>query len=298
MGPGDGAEAEWIAVDWGSSNRRVYAMRGDGSCVGRWADGSGVLAMARDDFPAEAVAIRARTGDLPMLLAGMVGSDRGWANAPYVPTPARLEDVAAAICWVDPGRTGIVPGVSQAGPQDVMRGEEVQILGAVHAGLSASDGLICHPGTHAKWISVECGAIARFTTMMTGELFAMLQRHSVLAPQMTGEAKDGPVFRRGVSEALDGAVPQAALFAIRAAHVLGEGKGDGEGASFASGILIGCEVAAALRGAGDGPVTIIGRGDLAALYAVALSMVGRESCLVDDSAAFLAGMNAIKEMAR
>lgn len=295
MAPGDDAGTEWIAVDWGSSNRRVYAMRGDGSCIGRWADAAGVLTMARERFPAEVAALRARSGDGLMLLAGMVGSDRGWVNVPYVPAPARLAEVAAAVRWVDPGRTGIVPGVSQGAPHDVMRGEEVQILGAVHAGLAPADGLVCHPGTHAKWTAVADGAVVRFTTMMTGELFGLLQKHSILAPQMTGEARDGPAFRGGVARALAGAVPQAALFGIRAAHVLGEG--DGDGASFASGILIGSEVAAALEKAGDGAVTIIGRGDLAALYAVALSMAGRESRLVDDSAAFLAGMTAIRGMA-
>lgn len=296
MGPDGDAAARWIAVDWGSSNRRVHAMREDGSSIDSWSDARGVLTVAGADFPAEAAAIRERTGDLPMLLAGMIGSDRGWMSVPYVPAPARLEDIAAAIVWVEPGRTGIVPGVSQVSPPDVMRGEEVQILGAVHAGTVPSDALVCHPGTHAKWIMVEDGAIARFTTMMTGEIFALLQHHSVLAPQMSGPAADGPAFRSGVEMALSGVAPQAALFGIRARHVLGEG--DGNGASFASGILIGSEIAAALAHQGDAPVTIIGRGDLAALYAVALTMAGRTNRTADDRAAFLAGMTAIREMAR
>jgi 2-dehydro-3-deoxygalactonokinase len=296
MVPEGEAGARWIAVDWGSSNRRVYAVDANGHCLGFWADAHGVLATAPGDFPAEAAAIRARSGDHVLLLAGMIGSDRGWTGVPYVQVPARLEQVAAALVWVEPGRTGIVPGVSQPAPHDVMRGEEVQILGAVHAGLAPPDGLICHPGTHAKWITVEGGAIARFTTMMTGELFALLQRHSVLAPQMKGDAADGPAFRRGVEIALSGVAPQSALFGIRARHVLGQD--DGDGASFASGILIGSEVAAGLRQAGGGEVTVIGRGDLAALYAVALTMAGRESRTVDGSAAFLAGMTVIRDNAQ
>lgn len=285
--------AHWIAVDWGSSNRRVHVMRRDGSCLDHWADACGVLASQGIDFPAEAAAIRARAGDLPMLLAGMVGSDRGWTATPYVPVPAGLERVAATVVRLEDGRTAIVPGVSQGDPHDVMRGEEVQALGAVHAGLAPADGLICHPGTHAKWIMMKGGAIARFTTMMTGELYALLQHHSVLSPQMSGRAADGPAFREGAAAGLSGIAPQAGLFGIRARHVLG--ASDGDGASYASGLLIGSEVRAALAGDGAGPVSIIGRGDLAALYAAVMTLAGRRCSQLDDRACFLAGMTAIRD---
>ena len=41
-----------------------------------------------------------------------------------------------------------------------MRGEEVQLLGACAAATFDCDGLVCHPGTHTKWVEMEGGAIA------------------------------------------------------------------------------------------------------------------------------------------
>ena len=84
MGWGDG----YIAVDWGTTNRRAYAVDAAGRCEADMADDLGLLAVPKGGFAEAAAAIRARLGDRPMLLAGMVGSNRGWVEAPYVPAPA------------------------------------------------------------------------------------------------------------------------------------------------------------------------------------------------------------------
>ena len=148
----------FIAVDWGTTNRRAWRMEG-GAFRQEFEDGSGVLSVATADFPGFVAQIRERLGDHPMLMAGMVGSNRGWVEAPYVPCPARLDDLVSALAWPDPGRTAIVPGLSSDDPPDVMRGEEVQILGAVEAGLIPPDALVCHPGTHNKWAIVRGGQL-------------------------------------------------------------------------------------------------------------------------------------------
>jgi 2-dehydro-3-deoxygalactonokinase len=164
----------YIAVDWGTTNRRAYLIDASGRLVDTFADELGLMSVPEGGFDAAGAEIRQRLGERPMLLAGMVGSNRGWREAPYAPAPAGVEDLARAILWIEPGRTGIVPGVSQSGADgaDVMRGEEVQVLGAVAAGHVPPDTLICHPGTHAKWIRMESGRITSFRTMMTGELFS------------------------------------------------------------------------------------------------------------------------------
>src|SRR3546814_4789014 len=61
-----------------------------------------------------------------------------------------------------------------------MRGEETQVLGAL-AALPATGGLVCLPGTHSKWVRVEDGALQGFATYMTGEVFDLLQGHSILS---------------------------------------------------------------------------------------------------------------------
>jgi 2-dehydro-3-deoxygalactonokinase len=285
----------YIAVDWGTTNRRAYAVGAGGRVEGSFEDDLGLMSVPRGGFEAAAAEIRQRLGDRPMLLAGMVGSNRGWREAPYVPCPAGAADLAAALLWIEPGRVAIVPGVSQTGAAaDAMRGEEVQLLGAVAAGLAPPDGAICHPGTHAKWVSMSGGRIASFRTMMTGELFSLLRKHSILADQLQGEVKADDGFRAGAAAALAGEELLSGLFGIRAGHVLGLTQGDA--ASYASGLLIGGDVRAGLRLAPERIVTLIGRPDLCALYAAALAQAGREALQVDGAAAFLAGMQMLTEM--
>lgn len=286
----------YIAVDWGTTNRRAYAVDADGRVVDRFEDDRGLLAVPQDGFEAAAAEIRARLGDRPMLLAGMVGSNRGWREAPYVPCPATAADLAAAILWIEPGRTGIVPGVSQSGPAgaDVMRGEEVQVFGAVAAGLVPPDCLICHPGTHSKWIVMHAGRIGAFRTMMSGELFGLLREHSILAEQLQGHVSPDTAFREGAAAALAGAELLSALFGIRARHLLGE-AGAGA-ASYASGLLIGSDVRAGLELNGGGTLLLIGRPDLCDLYAAALDVAGEEASTVDGGAAFREGIRLLTKM--
>ena len=115
--------AEIIAVDWGTTNRRAWRIA-DGGVEAEFEDGRGILSIEGEAFAPAVAEIRERLGNHPMLLAGMVGSNRGWAEAPYVPCPAGLDDLVGRLCWPEPGRTAIVPGLSSADPPDVMRGEK------------------------------------------------------------------------------------------------------------------------------------------------------------------------------
>lgn len=291
-----GWRERYLAVDWGTTNRRAYLLGEGGALIDEFADECGLKSVPPGGFDAAVAQIRQRLGDHPMLLAGMVGSNKGWREAPYVPCPATPPDLADAILWVEPGRTGIVPGVCQRGPAgaDVMRGEEVQVIGAVAAGQVPPDCTICHPGTHAKWIRMEGGAISSFRTMMTGELFSLLTRHSILADQLAGEAAVDDGFHAGVAEAMRGGDILSGLFGIRARHLLGESES--EQASYASGLLIGSDVKAGLAMHDGGSVALIGRPDLCALYAAALTQPGVETTQLDGDQAFLAGMNLLTEM--
>jgi 2-dehydro-3-deoxygalactonokinase len=285
----------YIAVDWGTTNRRVYAVDGDGWLLETIEDELGIMAVPAGGFEAAAAEIRERFSGRPVLMAGMVGSNRGWVEAPYVPTPAGTAELAAAILWIEPDAVGIVPGVSlRDGRADVMRGEEVQALGALALGTIGPDALICHPGTHTKWISMEGGRIGPFQTMMTGELFALLRKHSILAAQLDGEVAADRWFREGAAASLGGADLLSSLFSVRARHVQGQSLGNG--ASYASGLLIGSDVRAGLPLHDEGPVALVGRSDLCALYGAALALAGRETIEVDGAEAFLAGMRALVEM--
>ena len=285
--------ARFIAVDWGTTNRRAFAIEG-GRVVASERDDGGAASLSAADYPAEVAGLRARLGDWPMLLAGMVGSNIGWRVVPYVAVPAGLPALAAALDWID-ARTAIVPGLSfrEGDRADVMRGEEMQLLGAAAAGSVPDDGLLCQPGTHCKWARLEEGAITGFTTAMTGELFALLRAHSLLARQLGGAVADGPPFRAGVAEGAKRDLA-ASLFGIRARSVTGLGD-DGDAAAFASGLLIGADVAARIDAGAT--VHILADPALGGLYAAAIAEIGGTAHLVDSDAAFVAGITRLWELA-
>lgn len=279
---------EFIAVDWGTTNRRCYVVDPVGTVSEVKQDEGGILAIEPDSFANEAAIIRERHGNRPLLMAGMIGSDRGWVEVPYVGCPVGIEDLARAAAWIVPGQIAIVPGVSDtaAGRADVMRGEEVQFLGAVAAGLVPADALLCQPGTHCKWARMEAGRIAGFTTTLTGELFALLAKHSLLAPQIGDSVAADSNFLAGIEQARQGDI-LASLFSVRAAAALG--KDAGPGASFISGLLIGADVAARPGVAGS-EVYVLAEPKLGDLYSFAIEACGGSARLVDSREAFVAGM--------
>jgi 2-dehydro-3-deoxygalactonokinase len=281
----------FIAVDWGTTNRRAWRIAG-GVVAQEFEDSRGVLSVDKAAFPAAVAEIRERLGDHPLLMAGMVGSNRGWVEAPYVPCPAGLADIAGALCWAEPERTAIVPGLSSDNPPDVMRGEEAQIVGAITAGLVPADALICHPGTHNKWVIVAGGRVARFRTVMTGELFSLLGKHSILSDLLGGDIEPGEAFRAGAARGLAGDALGAELFSVRASVLLGKSRKQ-DAADFTSGLLIGADIAFGLQqGAGD-VVFVMGSPTLTRLSAAAIDAAGRRATEIDGETAFLAGINAI-----
>jgi 2-dehydro-3-deoxygalactonokinase len=286
---------EYIAVDWGTTNRRAWRVEG-GVAGAEFEDGCGITSVEPGGFPARVREVRQRLGDLPLVMAGMIGSNRGWVEAPYVPCPAGPDAIAAALLEVPGERAWIVPGLSLASGTrgDVMRGEETQLFGAVASGLCPPDAVVCHPGTHNKWALIEAGRVTRFTTMMTGEMFNLLRQHSILRGWLDRPAAPDEAFRNGVADGLEGRALTADLFGVRAGVLLGLKKAE-DAASFVSGLLIGADVRTGLAEYGSGEVMVMGRPELTALYAAALDVAGAGSRQVDGEAALLAGINAIVE---
>jgi 2-dehydro-3-deoxygalactonokinase len=291
MGWADG----YIAVDWGTTNRRAYLIDPSGKQSSEFEDGKGILSVPPDGFPDALAEIRRKLGDKPLLLAGMIGSNRGWREAPYVPCPASIDDLVQGLVW--PGeREVIVPGVSYVGDgrADVMRGEEVQLLGAAAAGLADPDGLVCHPGTHNKWTLLRHGRLHEFRTIMTGELFSLLKEHSILSDLLQGPVDVNDAFREAARHAIFHEALPADLFSVRARVLLGQAKKE-DAASWTSGLLIGTDVRVGLTVPTGAQITVMGRPDLTRLYAAALHEAGRHSIEVDGEQSFLAGIRKIAE---
>ena len=284
----------FIAVDWGTTNRRAYLLDSNGRNEGEFEDGKGILSVRRGEFEGAIAEIREKLGERPMLLAGMVGSNRGWVEAPYVPCPAGGEDLARGLVRIGDD-VAIVPGVAMTdGRSDVMRGEEVQLIGATASGQIPKNCLVCHPGTHNKWVRVSNGRIESFRTVMTGELFSMLKARSILSDLLSQRVKPGDAFREGVRRGLSGIGITSELFEVRARFLLGKLDAS-DGASVISGLLIGEDVRVGLADNKGASVVVMGRPELTKLYSAALDVAGVQSEPLDGESAFIAGARAIVE---
>jgi 2-dehydro-3-deoxygalactonokinase len=210
-----------IGLDWGTSSLRAALLDSNGEVLQERSLPRGILTVAAGDFPAvfdQACGDWMRGGNALALIAGMAGSRQGWIEAPYCPCPAGFSDIAARLAWMEPGRIAIVPGLSceQHGIPDVMRGEETQVFGALQL-LGVERGLFVLPGTHSKWVSVTKQRIQAFSTFMTGEFYALLRQHSILArtlPEGDGEL-DTQAFLRGMKHALQSGSLLHAAFSAR-----------------------------------------------------------------------------------
>lgn len=290
--------ATHVLVDWGTTSFRLWLVDARGAVIAESRGSDGMMQAAETGF--EAVLARHletvnAPRHLPILICGMAGARQGWVEAPYAPVPADLSNLTDRTVDVPTGlgAVRILPGVSQPSPEspDVMRGEETQLLGLAAGGTS---GLVCMPGTHCKWVELENGAIQRFSTFLTGELFDVLARHSILKHAVDLETRPSEaheVFLASMRLSLaDPGGAWGRIFALRAGQLLGFTERT-DGASQLSGLLIGAEVGAALRRhPGHETVTLIAAGPLAVLYGATLDEAGLRVRLVDAEEATRRGL--------
>jgi 2-dehydro-3-deoxygalactonokinase len=293
------SRAAFIAGDWGTSRLRLYLCDAVGHVLAR-GEGEGALVPdCAGRFAAAVAAWDKAHGALPAVLGGMVGSTIGWREVPYLTCPAKPAAIAgAALRFEAEGRAvAILPGLScvgKTGAPDVMRGEETQILGALrlYPPLTKGRHIFCLPGTHTKWVAVEDGTVTLFQTALSGELFELLRRHSVLARDSSEVDAQSPAFALGLefTRRNAGADLLHLLFSARSRVVTGE-MAKTDAASYLSGLVLGKDVATALSLLDiRGPVQLICTPALAALYARALNAYDLDSAVIDGDRAALAGL--------
>jgi len=273
-------KAALIGLDWGTSRLRALLLDVRGTVVERRDSAHGLTALPEGGFDAALAAITRGWPACPRLACGMVGARGGWREVDYVDVPADVDDVAGALGQVmaaDGQPLWMVPGVRNRARPEVMRGEETQVLGALADAPSLrAESTWMLPGTHCKWVTVRAGRIVDLRTAMTGELFALLLRHSLLGQGIEVEGThDVARFVDGVRAARDsgGAGGLSRLFSARALRLDGQLAAD-EVAGWLSGLLIGEEIRAML--AADDRVRtralhLIGESALCAHYRRALA---------------------------
>ncbi|TIX91873.1 2-dehydro-3-deoxygalactonokinase [Rhizobium sp. P44RR-XXIV] len=292
----------YVAVDWGTSSFRLWLIGEDGNILAERRSGEGMTVAAQTGFAkvlqAHLDAISAPS-DIPVIVCGMAGARQGWVEAGYIDTPASLAAILTGAVAV-PGQSRdvrILPGLAQRSTQapDVMRGEETQLLGAIAADAKGEQ-IVCMPGTHSKWVRVLDGEVTGFSTFMTGELFDVITRHSILSHAVAGSA-DMPADTKAFETALKAAFEKPALatnllFTARSGQLL-HGLTSAGAQALISGTLIGTEIAGALSSAGRGAaITLVASGRLQALYEDAFRSLSLPYQTIDADAAVRRGLSA------
>ena len=289
-------KADWIAVDWGTTALRAWAMSTSGTLLAEAHSEQGMGSLDPDAFePAllDLISAWLPAGKTRVIACGMVGARQGWIEADYARTPcAPTASTLTHAPTTDPRLdVRILPGVCQMSPADVMRGEETQIAG-FQALNPEFDGVIVLPGSQTKWVHMSAREIVSFQTVMTGEIFAALSNHTVLRHSVTCDDWDASAFDNAVDESLSRPEKLAAkLFSLRAEGLL-NGMTNATAKSRLSGLLIGAEIAACKPYWLGQPVALIGDKKLCALYARALKPQGVDAVLTDATAMTLAGLKA------
>jgi 2-dehydro-3-deoxygalactonokinase len=290
-------EPALIAVDWGTSSFRLWVLDGEDKVLSESRGGDGMLFAAREGFAnvlLRHLKAAKAPADRPILICGMAGARGGWAEAGYVETPANLSAISErAIAAPGVKRDiRILPGLCQRleGRPDVMRGEETQLLGAASA--LAGRALVCMPGTHSKWVTVEDGRVEGFSTYMTGELYDAISRHTILAaPEKT--VADGPesaAFKDAVRAAF--AQPgriTSQLFAARSGQLL-NGATPSAALAHISGTLIGAEIGGATGSDNRHKIQLVASGGLRSLYESAFRTLDMTTHTIDADDAVRKGL--------
>jgi 2-dehydro-3-deoxygalactonokinase len=296
----------FISCDWGTSNFRLRVLDREGLQIleefradlgiaavfqqwqqtGKGADEEGSrVSFYQEILLPQIQQLSTRPGlpseGLPLIISGMASSSLGMMELPYkeLPLDIRGHDLHRMVLPATdrfPHEIVLVSGVRTA--DDVMRGEETQLIGCLSGRQVAStapreeEGFFIFPGTHSKHVWVKGDQVTGFTTYMTGEFFYLLSQKSILSGAVTTPSKEADhwkSFERGVEDVQAGGLLHSS-FLVRTNHLFGRWSGE-ENYAYLSGLLIGEELKGAARA--RLPVTLVGSGLQAAYYKSALNVL-------------------------
>ena len=239
----------WIAVDWGTTNFRAFLMERM-TVIDELSAAEGILSVVDHQFETVLHTNIFKWLDkfpsIPILMAGMVGSQQGWFETPYQSLPANVKSLAGNIfsfqaewgsqIWIVPG----VTGASHYDLPDVMRGEETQLIGLSQLSDHADNYAIL-PGTHSKHSFIHNGTIEEFTSFMTGELFSLLMATSMIGKELPEQIDHDEFFLIGVEQAQKSIPFTHLIFSARSKR-LNQDIPSQYIRSYLSGLLIGYEL--------------------------------------------------------
>ncbi len=274
MSTADRKTAIKAGVDWGSTSFRAYRFDDTGGVLETISASAGIKTVVDQNFEAVLQATIGHwlgPGD-EVLFSGMITSRNGWIETPYLECPVQLErlyDNAVRHTLSSKIRALFLPGVCMRTPAaDVMRGEELQLYGA----LNHDEQVVVLPGTHSKWASLSQGVLKEFKTVITGELFDLLRNQSLVGALATSEEWIESSFVEGVNEGYASANIVTRLFSARSSVLL-EQLDANAAHSYLSGLLIGNEISEMDAMINANPVMLVGSETLVKSYLCAFNAV-------------------------
>lgn len=289
---------DFLIVDWGTTNFRAFAINNQNQVCAKIELPMGLKKITNGEF-AEGLeqALGSWTPnfkDLPIYMAGMVGSSNGWVNVPYVNTPTSVRKLAEktykfTMPWGAVAH--IIPGVyhkDENGEFDVMRGEEVQIFGLIDKIDNRSFSVVL-PGTHSKHVIVQDDQLKRFDSYMTGELFSIIRDHTIIGIDLPRQDQSHSAYIKGVLSGQNGGVTSQ-IFKARTGKIFNQIK-ETEIDDYLSGILIGSE----MKELNFKSTYLVGNEKLCNRYQLACDAIGKESYFYNGDDCFINGMLLIKQ---
>ena len=288
----------YLIIDWGTTNFRAFAMNSKDICIDKIERPIGLLSIAQGLFAQTLSDIfeewLGEYTSIPVYMAGMVGSANGWKDAGYVATPANVSNLSHSVirfalpwgscAYIVPGVRHVIASLQN----DVMRGEEVQVLGLTHL-CGAESFTVLLPGTHSKHVEVRQKKIQTLATFMTGEMFSLLTKHSILGKDLPAQQENDEVFKLGISQAKSNKSLLNLLFSARTNRLF-EQVSDDSVYDYLSGVLIGHELQKMTSN-----VYIVGENKLANRYKLACDNLSIKAEIFSGDDCFLAGMKIIKD---
>lgn len=293
-------DKNWVAIDWGTTNFRAFLMSETGVCLDKIEASKGLLSIKDRRFSEvlnKLLEVWNQSRNIQsILMAGMVGSKQGWSEAPYIEVPATPASFIKASISVDldcGGKAQIISGAccnNQFALPDVMRGEEVQLIGLANLN-KGNDFFAILNGTHSKHVIWKDGLLHSFNTIMTGELFSILTNNSILGKGLPKQSHDEAAFITGVDIGNKFPINQV-LFSARTSHLFNKILPE-HIESYISGLLIGSELSELQ------PKTIcfiVGSQSLSQHYFNALKHLGHSPTITDGDKCFLIGMTELYQL--
>jgi len=194
------AENSFISVDWGTSNLRIrFVSEQDFQIKGEYFYNHGLKKVnkiwekSKDIFPNKKKFLLDKLLEYidktlfehanikNIIISGMASSSIGIQELDYSTIPFDLFNpkiILKKIEWKEK-IISLISGIKKS--DDIMRGEETQVIGITDEFINQDNVLIIIPGTHSKHIYCNKGIITDFKTFMTGEIFNCLCENTILS---------------------------------------------------------------------------------------------------------------------